>query len=215
MKPSERVEHVLRETLDGFKRRIAQLKEDGIMPQTEGKQPMSVERYKFLAKKAMTEDHDFKLYSFCHTFLLLCWNLLARAVTVSAVMYDHISWDGDAMTIKVSRMKNDQEGKKAYPRHIYANPLNPLLCPILSMAILIFTRGFQREGAERLIFGGKKSAKDRFSNWLLGILRSCALIIVSLGLIVTEIGSHSFRKGIATSLANIIRLVVPRQSTYG
>lgn len=202
MRASDDVEHVLKETMDGFKRRIALLKEDGMMPQTEGKQPMSVQGFHFLAKKSMTEDHDFKLYSFCHTFLLLCWNLLARAVTVSAVMYDHISWEGDAMTIKVSRMKNDQEGVKAYPRHIYANPLNPILCPILSIAILIFTKGFQREGSDRLIFGNKKCARDRFSKWLLGILRDCALVIVSMGLIVSEIGSHSFRKGIATSLAN-------------
>ena len=202
IRPSERAECIFKETLEGLKRRLAKLKEDGLMPQTEGKQPMSREGLKYLAEKSMTDDHDFKLYTFCHTFLLFCWNLIARAVTVSAIMYDHISWDSDAMTINISRMKNDQEGSKSYPRHIYANPTNPLICPILSFAILVFTKGFQRQGSERVIFGPPKTARDRFSKWLNTTCQTCASAIVSMGLIVSEIGSHSFRKGIATDLAN-------------
>eukprot|EP00602_Paraphysomonas_sp_CaronLab_P013122 CAMPEP_0185042226 /NCGR_PEP_ID=MMETSP1103-20130426/42225_1 /TAXON_ID=36769 /ORGANISM="Paraphysomonas bandaiensis, Strain Caron Lab Isolate" /LENGTH=523 /DNA_ID=CAMNT_0027582255 /DNA_START=1070 /DNA_END=2638 /DNA_ORIENTATION=+ len=117
-------------------------------------------------------------------------------------MYDHISWEEDALTINISRMKNDQEGKHGYARHVYANPDNPGLCPILSLSILIFSKGFQREGSDRLIFGEKKSAKDRFSKWLANILKASAELIVAMGLIISEIGSHSFRKGIASALAN-------------
>ena len=200
--PSIEVKSALTDTLDGLKRRIAKLKEDGEIPQTEGKQPMSVCGYRFLADRALKQTQDFGLYIFCHTFLLLCWNLIARAVTISSIMYDHISWEEDALTINISRMKNDQEGKHGYARHVYANPDNPGLCPILSLSILIFSKGFQREGSDRLIFGEKKSAKDRFSKWLANILKASAELIVAMGLIISEIGSHSFRKGIASALAN-------------
>mmetsp|Transcript_21816 Transcript_21816/g.31758 ORF Transcript_21816/g.31758 Transcript_21816/m.31758 type:complete len:197 (-) Transcript_21816:274-864(-) len=44
--PSIEVKSALTDTLDGLKRRIAKLKEDGEIPQTEGKQPMSVCGYR-------------------------------------------------------------------------------------------------------------------------------------------------------------------------
>ena len=36
-----------------------------------------------------------------------------------------------AMVIKFGRMKNDQEGKMCYPKHVYANPKQPSICAIL------------------------------------------------------------------------------------
>ena len=47
-----------------------------------------------------------------------------------------------------------------------------------------------------------KPGKDRFTKWLSKTLEQCKDAILALGLIFTELGSHSFRKGIATSLAN-------------
>ena len=36
------------------------------------------------------------------------------------------------MVITYARQKNDQEGKNtAFPRHVYANPTQPEICPIL------------------------------------------------------------------------------------
>ena len=47
------------------------------------------------------------------------------------VCYEHMEWRGDAMCIYFAHMKNDQLGDRPRdPRHIYANPIIPEVCPI-------------------------------------------------------------------------------------
>jgi hypothetical protein len=52
-----------------------------------------------LAKTAYAETADFSLYTHVVTFLLLCWNLMARAVSVNNILLEHIGWEGDALTV--------------------------------------------------------------------------------------------------------------------
>lgn len=96
-------------------------------------------------------------------------------------------------------MKNDQEGQNAYPRHIYANPDNPAICPILSLALVVFTR-FTRNGSSRLLFSEK--SQDRFSEWLKRTCTSNEELLLAMGSVLDEIGTHSFRKGVATALSS-------------
>ena len=191
---------VLKSVMSSFKRRIAQLKADGEMSLFEGKQPMTEAGYRFLVEMALRQKEDFWLYTSCHCFILLCWNLIARAVTVNNILFNAISWEGDAMTIWIGKMKNDQVGKNGYARHVYANPKDPVICPVLSFALVVFTRGYSRDDSERYAFG--KNSKDKFAKWLHKVLRECADTIVTMGLHFDELGSHSFRKGVATLLAN-------------
>ena len=68
------------------------------------------------------------------------------------------------------------------------------------MAILVFTKGYPRPGSSRLLFGTK--SQDTFSRWL---VTTCSLFqdsIIAMGLSICDIGTHSFRKGIATLLSN-------------
>ena len=115
-------------------------------------------------------------------------------------MLQHISWEQDAMVITTPKHKGDQEGNNCYPKHVYANPLNPAICLILSMALLIFGGEWQRSGAKRMLFRGTATV-GRFSKWLKGIMTSNGTSMVSLGIIAFDIGTHSFRKGVATFVA--------------
>ena len=202
MNPSPEIESMFKETLEGFKRKVADLKQRGLLPSREGKAAMTMKGYIFLAEKAAKQDHDFGLYTFCLSYLLLCWNLIARSVTVAHIMYDHISWEEDALTINIGKQKNDQEGSNGFPRHIYANPKNPIICPILALSVWVFTQGYHREGSDRRLFGNPRSSQDRFEKWLSKVLKTFADAIISLGIMIAEIGTHSFRKGVATALAN-------------
>lgn len=101
----------MEEFIGGYKRKIAALKLSGDMEMIEGKQPLSFDGYQFFAKKAFYESADFSIGTFAHVFIVLCWNLMARCVSVSSLMYDHISWSGDAMTVRFPAHKGDQEGK--------------------------------------------------------------------------------------------------------
>ncbi|OQR83455.1 hypothetical protein THRCLA_23147 [Thraustotheca clavata] len=87
-----------------------------------------------------------------HTFLLFCWNLISLVNSCAAIMYDRISWEDDSLVITFPRAKNDQEGRQCEPKLIYVNPINPEICPILSISILVFTGGC-RNGTSRLLFG--------------------------------------------------------------
>jgi len=126
---------------------------------------------------------------------------MARCVSVSGIMFDHIGWEGDAMTIIFPKHKGDQEGEHCAPKHVYANPQNPAICPILAFAVYIWTIGFRRDGAKRTVFGDTKNTEDRFSAWLRKMLGNTAEDLVHMGIVILEIGTHSFRKGIASFLA--------------
>ena len=86
-------------------------------------------------------------------------------------MLQNVSWKQDAMVITTPMHKGNQEGNNCYPKHVYANPVNPAICPILSMASLIFGGGWKRSGAKLMLFRGT-ATEGRFSMWLKGIMAS-------------------------------------------
>src|SRR4051812_15231313 len=71
------------------------------------------------------------------------WNMMGRSSMVSGLMLQHISWHDDCLVVTTPKHKGDQEGAHCYPRHIFANPLQPFICPVLSLAILIFSRSYR------------------------------------------------------------------------
>lgn len=141
---------------------------------------------------------------FSHTFFLLAWNLIARCVSISSLMFEHISWSEDAMVIVFPSHKGDKEGHNTAPKHVYANPLNPFICPILSFAIYIFTTGYRRGGSKTSVFEGDvDNTESKFSKWFKKFVVDRAATLLAMGVIIAEIGTHSFRKGIATFLSSM------------
>jgi len=201
VKPTTAIKDMFNDFAKGYKRKIASLKQQGEIKITEGKAPLTFQGYRFLSKKAVEQKTDFTWAIFAWMFLLFCWNLMARCVSVSGIMFDHIGWEGDAMTIIFPKHKGDQEGEHSAPKHVYANPRNPEICPILAFAVFIWTIGFRRDGAKRTLFGDTKHTEERFSAWLRKMLGSAAEDLILMGIAIIEIGTHSFRKGIASFLA--------------
>ena len=108
---------------------------------------------------------------------------------------------------KKNRFATLQEGDRQHPRHLYANPLNPVICPVLALAMITFTQPFraEQEGMHSFrLFDGEHSAA-RFSS----LLRS-ALVALSgddltaMGCPINDIGTHSTRKGAASYCAGFI-----------
>ena len=58
----------------GYKRLIAEEKQDGVRKTREGKAPLSFTVYRYIAKAALQYDRDFYMAIFAHVFLLFCWN---------------------------------------------------------------------------------------------------------------------------------------------
>lgn len=180
--------------MTGYRRIVQKKKQDGEMNIHEGKYPLSFSGYRYLAKKAMGQKRDFSLAIFAHIFLLLCWNLIARCVSVSSIMYQHISWEEDAMVVVFPTTKSDKAGKNSAPIHVFANPSTPEICPILWLAVYLWSSGFRRAGSKAMLFGEQRDTQKRFSDWLRTVLDSSAEDLLLMGIIIVEIGTHSFRQ---------------------
>jgi hypothetical protein len=126
----------------GYKRKIASKKENGEMKSQEGKDAFKMESYTYICKCLLVLMPAMLAMSL-HLFCILCWNLMARSISVSKLRYDHTTWEADALVIKLNKMKNDQEGNNVQDRRVYANPMNPAICAILSLGILIVCRKYE------------------------------------------------------------------------
>lgn len=187
--------------IDGYKTVIADLKDKGIMKTFEGKVPMSLSLYTQLCQKALfAAEERSRAASGVHCFMILCWNLFSRSNSVAGLRTHHISWAGDALVVDLSKQKADQTGEKITPKHVYANPHQPEICPILSLGLHVFSTSFRSEddtGNAQLFMG---NFYDVFQSWLpIGVAS-----LMQHGLKPEDFGTHSFRKGIATYAAGFI-----------
>jgi hypothetical protein len=163
----------------------------------EGKEPMPFEVYRALCKW-MLEDGSSEMI-FGHCFLTTTWNLMCRSRNTVFVRLEHMGWQNDAMTIQFAHTKTDREGKDAgFKRHVYANPDEPVVCNILSVARYRMAFPGIEEGR---LFPGK-SQYDRFRKLLGRIVQEHADEIRRLGIDPANIGVHSIRKGAATYCCN-------------
>jgi hypothetical protein len=99
----------------------------------------------------------------------------------------------------MSKHKGDQTGENIPPKHVFANPYNPAICPILALALHVFAITFRpdNDSKERLF---PANSYDVFSKWLGWAIPA----VMKLGHQVSDYGTHSFRKGIATFTAGFI-----------
>ncbi len=161
-----------------------------------GKKPLPFEVYRFILKKFLSSKE--MSYVFGHLFITLTWNAMSRSKTTAAIMLKHIDWEGDCLTIQIYQDKNDQCGdiNKDCPRHIFANPLIPEICPILSLGLYFLVYDFDKVG--KLFHGVKQN--DRFREALKGFFKDgpVANELLLYGLTSETLGLHSIRKGSAT-----------------
>lgn len=206
------VNQQLETLLDGYKRKVSDLKLQGKMPVFEGKYHLTFEGYIVLARLLFASE-PFNQMLFGWPYLILQWNLLARTNTVSVMMMEHIGWEADALLISTPKHKGDQEGVKCYARHVYANPSNPVICPVLALAILTFVRSMKHDPASTSssnslpnfrVFDGPDGG-SRFSDVLARIIAAVPPSgILLLGGDKKQLGTHSVRKGAASYCTGMV-----------
>lgn len=67
---------------------------------------------------------------------------MGRSHSFTCIMLEHITWKDESMLITFAKSKTQIKLVKVYQTisiHVYANPLNPKICPILALAVLMFT----------------------------------------------------------------------------
>lgn len=178
----------------GLKRKAALTAAAGETSCKVGKDPMSFGLYRFLSKKMMKGNARELVFARC--FFVLTWNLMSRASNTLQICYDHIEFNDDALCIYFAQQKNDQLGEKPRdPRHIYANPLIPEICPMV--AIGVYWLCFEFQSDEKKFFSGHRQY-DRFRKIFERLLTDSSDELQRFGVNIHDIGSHSIRKGAAT-----------------
>jgi hypothetical protein len=184
-----------------FRRELANL--DNMAGAREGKEPMSVELYKSLCRWLL--DYGTRDGIFAYSYLILTWNLACRAGNTARITYQDMTWTEsfDSFSIYFSHSKTDQLGEEAkYPRHVYSNPLVPLICPILSLSVY-FTSCFNTsQQPNEKIFPGNGQA-SRFSTILNKVIQENGGEVYRMGYEPGVLGTHSIRKGAVSYLASL------------
>ena len=131
----------------------------------EGKTSLKFKGYECLADALATSkpprNGSWSLCVFMWSYFTLLWNLMSRSDSVDTLMEEHFDWNGDAMMVQEQGHKGDQSGKEKYWKHVYANPLNPIICPILALAVHVFSIAAHSMDVNHKIYDGSNN-KDRF-----------------------------------------------------
>ena len=183
----------------GKKRVIRKEKQNLGLTITEGKKALSKEGYHLFAKYFFTSSQP--EHAFAHLFLVLDWCLMKRAENCVNAQINHIYFRHDALVFEFAKSKGHQKGEDHVgPWHLFANPTDPYICPVLSLSRYLATNIDVMKGDMPLFEG--TSQYDRY----IGIFeKACVALepeLKKLGYQAGDLGTHSNRKGVATLIAS-------------
>ena len=136
--PSEDFRRDMSQFNRGIKRKVAEEKQNSGSSFEEGKKAMNIEVYKLMAKKLFESGNEDA--AFAHLYLVLEWNLMARSDNCEKLRLGHIEWRHDCLVFFFGKSKGDQSGELSdTPWHVYSNPFEPHICPVLALAKYLFS----------------------------------------------------------------------------
>lgn len=185
----------LSEYMTSLRKSIASEKREKGIKVKEGKEPMSFKCYKLTCELLIADGSSEALFTLC--WLTLQWNLMSRSEATEAISFEQLRYDNDTLKVYFPRMKNDQIGlSKDEARHVYSNPIMPAVCPLraLSSYLLRFPNIVMEH---HKLFPGKDQ-KKRFNRLLNDVFMEHEDKYQANGDDVSDLGSHSIRKGGAT-----------------
>ena len=185
----------------GMRRKGAQQKGELGLSLAEGKKPLPIAAYKELARILFESEKPEHVAA--HAFLILAWNLIARAEFVVDVKIDAIYFQNDAIMIDMGKTKTDQDGTKNidHPWHLYANNHCPYICPVLAIARHLINNPTIMSGQCDLFEGSGQY--DRLNKILGEVVYQSEhrVRFAALGIPAEDFGTHSMRKGVVTHIS--------------
>jgi integrase len=114
--------------------------------------------------------------------------------SVSALKLSHFDWVEDHLIVEEQTTKTDQTGSHKFPKAVYANPLEPNICPILAIALHVFVN---LQSNSDLFHGtGQDDRYSKLMHEVVGGLSEAELAFCNI--VVPLFGTHSIRKGACT-----------------
>lgn len=84
---------------------------------------------------------------------------MARSKNIGELAYHNFCTGDDYIKIRHDKTKADQDGEKIRDKHIYANPLNPLVCHVFALGIW-FALESKRLGSTTSLFAADNVGVD-------------------------------------------------------
>ena len=182
----------------GMKRKVTSKKVKSGRSLEEGKKPMNFDVYKLMCKKLLQMEKDEG--AFAHLFLILEWNLMARASNCLLLHLGHIEWRNNCLVFFFGKSKRDQTGENSNnPWHVYSNPYEPCICPVLAMAQYVCSYPDIATGKARLFPGNNQY--NRFLKIFHRVVEANIEGFQALGVTKQSLGAHSPRKGAITMVS--------------
>jgi hypothetical protein len=190
----DKIDTELQTFLTGVRTLVAEGRLTGTYKAWEGKEAMHFTVFREIARRALTEgEYDY------HTYLLFSWNMLCRSDSSSSVNTTTLSWCNDALFVRIPKSKSKPQGAERTLENsfcIYANPVDPVVCSILSLGVkLVCTSMPESTGS---LFRAKPD-KAGFGIWFRRVANDLNSS-TDLGP-AGDFGTQSLRKGSLTYLA--------------
>jgi hypothetical protein len=133
---------------------------------------------------------------------ILQWNLMARSISIDPLALHNIAISEDHFVIRHDSTKSDKEGVKTHNKAVYCNPLDPILCPGVSLGIwLSLNQNTFHDNSERIFLrhGARVgSAAHRYCEQLQKLMKVYWGIVQTY---ITTMSAHGIRKGSATHVS--------------
>ena len=180
--------------LRSFKKETKKAAKDGLLDEKEA-DPISWTLFQLILKWAI-EAGSIMIW----VFSLLQWNCMARSKNIGELAYHNFVVVDDCIKIRYDKTKADQDGEKIRDKHVYANTLNPLVCPILALGIW-FALEANRLGSTTSLFAVENVKEDAPANkYTAALSQLLQNNIEAVGEYIRKnhINAHGIRKGSAS-----------------
>ena len=88
---------------------------------------------------------------------------MERSNNIGELAYHNFTTGNEFIKIRYNKTKTDQDGEKIRDKHVYVNPFNPLVCPVLALGVWLMLES-KRLGSKTTVFGGENVGADAPTN---------------------------------------------------
>jgi hypothetical protein len=177
--------------------------DDGDGTSKVGKEPMSVEFFKELCRWLLNYCTSDGVFAYC--YLVLTWNLACRLGITARIKFRDVLWTQlfDLFAKHFAHSMTNPTGEESkYPRHIYANPLNPIVCPLVALGLYLTSCFNTVQNNNGKLFPGAFQ-ESRFAGLFSRVVNENWDQVSAMGYKRSEVGTHSIRMGAVSYIESL------------
>ena len=193
--------------LTSYRKETVDAKKEGKLDEQEA-DPISWSLFKLILSWALDTSNVF-----VWTYSILQWNCMARSVNIGSLGFHNFRAGEDHIVCCYDDTKSDKTGEMCTNKHIYANPLEPTVCPFLALAVFFSLESLRLSEMEKFFQfeGHLTAASQRYCGQLTELFKSNNDNLQAY-IRAGHANSHGLRKGSATAVTSGTTLPPPTSS---